>query len=231
MDIFKRNIGAITVEQQNLLQRKKVSVIGCGGLGGYVIEQLVRLGVGTITCFDPDVFTDSNYNRQLNAVHANSGRNKAEAAAARSAEIHRYSRVIPFPVDYRSAGRSAVFDTDTVIDCLDNIPARLELASLCTQYQTMLVHGAVSGWLGQVGVQEPGGDLYKKLYPRPAADTIKTSPPVLACTVLFVAGMQVSETLKILLNLPSTLTNGCLFADLQEQEFIHIVQPSTNLRS
>ena len=52
-EIFSRNIGAISPAQQRLLQEGRVAVIGCGGLGGHVIEMLVRLGVGSVHCFDP----------------------------------------------------------------------------------------------------------------------------------------------------------------------------------
>ncbi len=219
MTIFSRNIGSITVEQQRQLKRKSVSVIGCGGLGGHVIDQLVRLGVGTVHCFDPDSFSLSNCNRQLYATTATLGQNKAQAAAERAAAISSCSKVIPFPVDYRQAAARAVRQTDVVIDCIDDIPARLELAELCRQHGKMLVHGAVSGWVGQIGVQVAAGSLYKKLYPAETAD--KNEPiSVLACTVAMVAALQVSETLKILLHLPVDLEEKTLFIDLRQQEFI-----------
>ncbi len=219
MTIFSRNIGSITAEQQRQLNRKTVSVIGCGGLGGHVIDQLVRLGAGTVHCFDPDSFSLSNCNRQLYASSATLGQNKAQVAAERAAAISSYSKVIPFPVDYRQELTKAVRQTDVVIDCIDDIPARLELAELCRQHEKMLVHGAVSGWIGQVGVQAAAGSLYKRLYPAEAAD--KNEPlSVLACTVAMVAALQVSETLKILLHLPVDLEEKTLFIDLRQQEFI-----------
>ncbi|PID71405.1 MAG: thiamine biosynthesis protein ThiF [Desulfobulbus propionicus] len=219
MTIFSRNIGSITVEQQRQLKRKSVSVIGCGGLGGHVIDQLVRLGVGTVHCFDPDNFSLSNCNRQLYATAATLGQNKAQAAAERAAAISSCSKVIPFPVDYRQAAMKVVRQIDAVVDCIDDIPARLELAELCRQHERMLVHGAVSGWVGQVGIQAAAGSLYKRLYPAGAAD--KNEPlSVLACTVAMVAALQVSETLKILLQLPVDLEEKTLFIDLRQQEFI-----------
>ncbi len=222
MTIFSRNIGSITLEQQQQLNQKAVSVIGCGGLGGHVIDQLVRLGVGTVHCFDPDSFSLSNCNRQLYATAATLGQNKAQAAAERAAAIsssYSKGKVIPFPVDYRQAAAKAVRQTDVVVDCIDDIPARLELAELCRQHKKVLVHGAVSGWIGQVGVQGAAGSLYKRLYPAKTAD--KNEPiSVLACTVAMVAALQVSETLKILLHLPVDLEEKTLFIDLRQQEFI-----------
>lgn len=218
--MFSRNIGSITQEQQQQLNRKSVSVIGCGGLGGYVIEQLVRLGVGTVHCFDPDSFSLSNCNRQLYATAATLGRNKAEAAAERAAGISCHGRVVPFSLDYRQAETEALLQTDVVVDCLDDIPARLELAEFCRRHKKMLVHGAVDGWIGQVGVQAAGGSLYKKIYPAQGKTDSGEPPSVLVCTVAVVAALQVSETLKILLHLPVDLKEQTLFIDLRQQQFI-----------
>ena len=55
---FERNIGTLTEEECVVLNNKKVFVAGCGGLGGYVIEYLVRLGIGEIFACDGDVFDD-----------------------------------------------------------------------------------------------------------------------------------------------------------------------------
>ena len=57
---FERNVPAVSQAEQLLLSRKKVLVIGCGGLGGYMIEYLTRLGIGDITAVDGDVYETSN---------------------------------------------------------------------------------------------------------------------------------------------------------------------------
>jgi molybdopterin/thiamine biosynthesis adenylyltransferase len=219
-ELFSRNLGTIRLEQQQSLQRKKAAVIGCGGLGGHVIEQLVRLGVGCIHCFDPDVFSPSNCNRQLGAGRKTLGRNKAEVAAHRSADIHPYTRVVPFPVDFRSPLQGDAFAVDVVIDCLDNIQARRDLSGRCKRGGLPLVHGAVDGWCGQVGVQPPEGDLIGRLYPPHAATDSKAVPSTIACTVALVASLQVGEALKLLLGISSDLDNAWLFIDLKHSEFI-----------
>ena len=62
---YQRNRQTISIEGQRTLFRSRVAVVGCGGLGGYVIEQLARLGVGQIVAIDPDVFEEHNLNRQV----------------------------------------------------------------------------------------------------------------------------------------------------------------------
>jgi molybdopterin/thiamine biosynthesis adenylyltransferase len=50
---YQRNRNTLSIEQQYALFKSRVVVIGCGGLGGHVIEGLARLGVGTIVAVDP----------------------------------------------------------------------------------------------------------------------------------------------------------------------------------
>lgn len=218
-ETFRRNQGVLSKDQQLLLQAKTVAVIGCGGLGGYVIEELVRIGVGRLHLFDPDVFTLSNCNRQLYALQSTLGSNKAEAAARRVQEIHPYCVVRTYSADFRDlAGEAEPFQVDAAIDCLDKIQARHDLADLCDRQAIPLVHGAVSGWYGQVGVHLPGSHLIGRLYPHHLETN--SAPSVLACTVAVVASIQAAETVKLLLGLPSALHNTWLHIDLKENEFL-----------
>ena len=221
-DYFSRNLGALSSQDQQILQQKRVAVTGCGGLGGYVIEQLVRIGVGRIHCFDPDVFTSSNCNRQLNALGSTMGHNKALVAAGRAASIHPFTTVLPFADDFRDHQENSNLAVDVMVDCLDSIPARRDLASLCARTGIPLVHGAVNGWCGQAGVQMPGDDLLARLYPqRPeASSTASQAPSVLSFTVAIVASVQACETVRLLLAHPSPLRNRWLQIDLKYGEFL-----------
>ena len=62
---YQRNREMLAVEEQLRLSRSRVVVLGCGGLGGYILEELARLGVGHLVAVDPDVFEEHNCNRQL----------------------------------------------------------------------------------------------------------------------------------------------------------------------
>ena len=217
-DIFARNTGSLDETQQQLLQAKAVAIIGCGGLGGYVIEQLVRIGVGRLHLFDPDVFAPSNCNRQLNALQSTLGQAKAEVAARRAADIHPFCTVQPYVADFRLVGEDQAFAVDVAVDCLDDIQARRDLAALCRRRAIPLVHGAVSGWYGQVGVQQPDGNLIDRLYPQRLASG--SPPSVLACTVAAIASLQAAETVKLLLGLHSPLANTWLHIDLKEGDFL-----------
>lgn len=216
-DLFIRNRGALTIADQALLARTTVAVIGCGGLGGYVIEHLARLGFGQLRLADPDAFTPSNCNRQLNALCSTMGQNKAEVAASRVTDIHPNCRTTVCAADFR---QTEVLDgADLVLDCLDDTSARRDLAVVCTARRLPLVHGSVHGWCGQVGVQPPGGTLYKRLYP-PRPERQVTPPPVLSVTVGVVSALQAAEALKLALHRPTHLANAWVYLDLQHGDVL-----------
>ena len=96
-DRFLRNLGALTEAECALLGKKSVLLAGCGGLGGYLLEYLLRLGVGRVLAADGERFEPTNLNRQLLCTEASLGRFKAEAAAERAAALGLPGRVIPIP--------------------------------------------------------------------------------------------------------------------------------------
>ena len=78
---YIRKIPALSEAECAAFQGKTVAVIGCGGLGGYLIEYLARIGVGSIRCVDGDVFEENNLNRQLLSTPVLLGTSKVTAAA------------------------------------------------------------------------------------------------------------------------------------------------------
>lgn len=217
-DVFARNIGTITCSQQRQLQRSAVTVIGCGGLGGFVIEELARLGIGTLRLCDPDTFSTSNINRQLYAATSTLGRNKAVTAANRIRTLHDQTTVLPVTEPFQKAAETLFTAADVVVDCLDNTNSRLELARQCDKKALPLVHGAVRQWYGQIGVQLPGQTVIQQLYGSSEKHD-QPAPSVLACTAALVASVQVAETCKLLLGLKSDLHNNWMSIDLRRLTF------------
>lgn len=82
MDVrYQKNVGLHFSEKlQNNLLTKNIAVIGCGGIGGYLLEYLCRLGVCSITYWDGDIFSESNLNRQIYCTKNTIGQNKAKVA-------------------------------------------------------------------------------------------------------------------------------------------------------
>lgn len=218
---YERNLGILTPEENESLKSAKVCVIGCGGLGGYIIEELARLGIGNITAVDGDVFQESNLNRQLFSTEAVLGKSKAQTAEER---IHAVNSEINIQTIHtflteENVAKLIGSDCQVVIDALDNIGSRRILEKYCCLKNIPLVHGAIAGWHGQISVIMPGDKVFEQLYPADAdrGAELETGNP--AFTPAVVASIQVSETLKILLGREGVLRNKLLTIDLLEHEY------------
>ena len=219
-DTLHRNLGALTPDEQNRLLRARVAICGCGGLGGMVLENLVRIGIGQLVLFDPDRFEAGNLNRQLGATRHTLGRNKARVLAERAVALSSMVTVSARETDFRCD--RTLSEVDLILDCLDNAAARKELAHFCAEHRLALIHGAVNRWYGQVAVQTGARPLVSGLYPESGDES---SPSVLSVTVTAVAALQAAEAVKNLLGRPSRLENQWLSLDLTGPEFTWIPWP------
>ena len=221
MDRYARNFPALTPEEQEILKTKTVTVLGCGGLGGYLINGAARLGVGRLRLIDCDVFSESNLNRQLFCTEKNLGKSKAKEAAKAVAAIN--SEVGAEALDCKMTEENAgelLKGSDLVLDALDNIEGRLIAEHACEELGIYLIHGAAAAWCSQAGTVAPGSRFFEKIYPKEA----KLKPPaVLSFAPGFTANVQLSEMLKKLLGREASLEGKLLIADL-EQMRINIVE-------
>ena len=87
-DAFSRNIGWVTVEEQQILRKKKIAIAGMGGVGGVHLLTLARLGIGSFHIADMDVFELANFNRQAGASISTLNRPKAEVMAEMARDIN-----------------------------------------------------------------------------------------------------------------------------------------------
>ncbi len=192
---YIRNLGALSEAECDLLREKTVLVAGCGGLGGYLIEMLLRLGVGEIRAADGDRFEASNLNRQLLSKPAFLGRLKAEVSAERAAAMNPDVRFVAVPEFVTEANVGQLIrGCDAVLDALDNIASRNMLAKACAEAQIPLIHGAICGWTAQAAVIMPGDSLMEQIYPEGAL-TSKTS---LSFTPPFCAALQTALCVRLL---------------------------------
>ena len=221
---YQRNRQTISGAEQLALLRSCVVVIGCGGLGGYVIEELARLGVGRIVAVDPDVFEEHNLNRQLLSTVAGLGEYKVNAAAGRVAQINPAVTLVPHCSSFDADnGRELLAGAAVAVDALDNLATRIELASACRDLGIALVHGAIAGWYGQVATQLPGEDI--SAFFSGAGDGIKGVETRLgnpSFTPAVVASLQVAEVCKVLLAREETTGGRLLTCNLLEMEFEEI---------
>jgi molybdopterin/thiamine biosynthesis adenylyltransferase len=221
---YQRNRKTLSVKQQALLFRSHVAVIGCGGLGGYVVELLARLGVGRITAVDPDVFEEHNLNRQLYSSPRLLGHPKVEAARQRVTEINPAVTLTALKCAFSKVnGFDMLQNTDVIVDALDSITVRLELAEISNELNVPLVHGAIGGWYGQVATQFPGDHTLRKIYNRSSGGTgVEKGLGNPSFTPAVIASLEVAEVCKILIGQGSPLSRRKLHINLLDMEMVEI---------
>jgi molybdopterin/thiamine biosynthesis adenylyltransferase len=112
---------------------------------------------------------------------------------------------------------------DLVIDALDAIPPRLELAAVCAALRVPLVHGAVGGWYGQLATQLPGERIVERIYAgETSARGVETELGNPSFTPAVVASLQVAEACKLLLGMDSAPRGRRLHVDLRSMEVVEI---------
>ena len=110
-----------------------VAVFGLGGVGSYTVEGLARSGVGRLTLVDFDRVCVTNINRQLHAFTGTVGEWKAELMAARVRSINPKAEVCAFNDFYHKDTSERLLNPrpDMVVDCIDNVTAKMHLVANC----------------------------------------------------------------------------------------------------
>lgn len=117
------------------LKKSRVAVFGIGGVGGYVCEALARSGVGCLDLIDNDRVSLTNLNRQIIATHKTIGRYKVEVMKERILEINPDADVRIYNCFFlpENAGEIPFDDYDFIVDAVDTVTAKIELAVTADQ--------------------------------------------------------------------------------------------------
>ena len=225
IDRYARNQMAISKDEQDLLAKKRVAVCGCGGIGGYVVEMLARIGVGTLVLIDCDAFEITNLNRQLLSNAGTIRCRKVQIAAQRVATINPTVKTICYDKELgRDNARDLLEGCDIVVDALDSYQARIAVEKCCSTLNIVLVHGAIGGWCAQVSTILPGSCAFALIYPNGVNTGIEKTQGNPAFTPAFAASLEVTECIKVLTGKGEALYGKLLVADL-----LHNTQRIVNL--
>ena len=169
-EIASRQMSIVTRSEQQRFKDAKITVIGCGGIGGETIEMLARMGVGELVLVDKDAFDLSNLNRQTLATIADLGLDKSSVAAEKVRLINPYVKTSIFN-EHVDAGNidKVIGDSDIVIDALDNVLTRVIVSRTAKEKGIPYIHGAIHGTLGQITVFLPNSDkTYEEMFNLPS---------------------------------------------------------------
>ncbi|WP_459537331.1 HesA/MoeB/ThiF family protein [Methanobrevibacter sp.] len=212
-EIASRQMSIVTRSEQERFKDAKITVIGCGGIGGETIEMLARMGIGELVLVDKDAFDLSNLNRQTLATISDLGLDKSAVAAEKVRLINPYVKVTTFNEHIDQSNIDKVIgDSDIVIDALDNVLTRVIVSRKAKEKGIPYVHGAIHGTLGQITVFLPDeGKTYEELFNLPSLgkelndetiDALKnvTSgvPPVIGPTPNLIGCLEAFEAYKII---------------------------------
>lgn len=118
------------------LQSSKVLVCGCGGVGGVCIDALYRSGVGSITAIDCDKFDITNQNRQIGSE--NIGEYKTDVFA----RLYPSLKTLNLKLTPSVISEFDFSEFDLIIDCIDDIPAKVAIAKICSKRLLSSMGGA-----------------------------------------------------------------------------------------
>ncbi len=215
---YLRNLQSITIEGQQRLLKSTVAQVGLGGLGGNLLEQFLRMGIGTIHAADGDHFEESNLNRQQLSTLGNLNQSKAHVATQRAEAINpsvefsateKFLNVDSLP-DFLS-------EADIVIDALGGLETRLHLQKAAAKAKAPLITGALAGWTGYVSVVMPN-----EIGPADIMGVDNEAERILGCpapSVTLIASLMTTEAIKILTDNHSTLQGKMLVIDLASSTF------------
>ncbi|MBD8900360.1 ThiF family adenylyltransferase [Rhodanobacter sp. DHG33] len=163
---FDRQVRAFGTQGQHAIEALCVGIVGLGGTGSLLVEQLMHLGVKKFILIDPDVIELSNLNRVVGANHGDLGVNKAKVAARgiRTFAPDSHITVVEGDITHERHAR-ALFDADFLFGCTDSHGSRAVLQQIAYQYLLPCIdmgstitasRGEVTGIFGRVQLLTPG---------------------------------------------------------------------------
>ena len=137
-------------------EHSHVMVIGIGGVGSWAVEALARTGIAELTLIDMDVIAASNINRQLPAMSSTLGREKVEVMAERCYAINPRIKinVVDDYLTPENVKELLANVPDVVLDCIDDVKAKLALMLHCRFNKIpLIVSGGAGGKLDPLKIR------------------------------------------------------------------------------
>lgn len=137
--MFERLEKLLTKEQFNKIKNSNILILGIGGVGGYALEALTRMGVENITIVDKDIVDLTNLNRQIISLHSNIGQNKTDIAIKRCLDINPSIKIKSINKFILNVEELDLNKYDYVIDACDTVTTKIELIKYCQKNNIKII--------------------------------------------------------------------------------------------
>jgi molybdopterin/thiamine biosynthesis adenylyltransferase len=198
---FRRSRSVLSAEGLKRLLRARVFIAGCGGLGGHVAALLARSGVGAFVLCDPDVFDESNLNRQMFCTEGTLGRSKAEVCRESLLGMASYLDVQAHAVAVDADNLPTLMAGCTAVaDGLDSVPKKVMLEEAAAKAGLPFVHGSVNREEGFAFIEAAGGRRLAAMWPdaKEGDEAFGASPDTVVSSAAGVACLMASLLVRAL---------------------------------
>jgi molybdopterin/thiamine biosynthesis adenylyltransferase len=209
---YERQIRIFGADGQGKLKNAKVFVAGAGGLGSAISIYLAVAGIGRIRIVDHEKIELDNLNRQILHCDEDIGREKAASAEEKLKKINPdvSLEAISETIEENNV-LELVDDFDLIVDAMDNFHTRYLLNRAAIVKNIPFFHGAINGLYGQATTIIPGKTACLRcIFPEPPPSM---TFPVVGATCGVIGCIQVTEILKYIVKMGSSLENRLLLWD------------------
>ncbi|MEO5775723.1 MAG: HesA/MoeB/ThiF family protein [Flavobacterium sp.] len=235
MKRYERQIALpeIGISGQQKLAKAKVLIIGAGGLGCPVLQNLAAAGVGKIGLVDGDVVEETNLHRQFLFTPSDCGNKKVAVATEVVSKQNPEVELISYP-DYFTKQNcfDVVSDFQIIVDCTDNIATRYLINDVAVAKGIPMVYASIHKFEGQLSVfNYKNGPTYRCLFPEnERLDAIPNcnDSGVLGVLPNVLGAMQANEVLKIILKIGEVLNEKLVLYNGLDNSFQTITFQKVN---
>ncbi len=187
---FNRQVMLWGEETQAALQKKRIAIVGAGGLGSSLAIALGASGIGHLDIVDFDEVSEHNIHRQIAFKVGDEGKYKAELVARLVEERCPFVEATPFVMRFEAFAQK-VRSYDLILDATDNLPSRAEIDRYAKTIGSPWVYGSVEAFNGQVCfIEKSSFDAFRIVEREPAG--------IAAPIVMHIASLQANLALRYL---------------------------------
>lgn len=205
-------------KDQEKLRNGRVVVSGAGGLGSAVLYYLSAAGTGNLLIIDKDTVDETNLNRQILYNTGDIGRQKAKVASERISLLNPYLKAVPVTKKLEESKAEILdFKPELIVDCLDNLDARLFLNKIAHDLSVPFISAVVQGFEARLHVVYPFESACLSCIYEGKKSAAQT-PPVIGVTPGIAGVIEAAVAINIMLG-RKPLKNKLLRVDLREITF------------